>query len=48
MKPCYIYTNTIGIFQCTIDVCLFVVLRPTREFFTHMETKPLSMKGLKI
>ena len=29
-------------------VCLFVwVFRPTREFFTHMETSPLPMKGCK-
>ena len=28
-------------------VCLFGVYRPTREFFTHMETSPLSMKGCK-
>ena len=26
---------------------LFGVFRPTREFFTHMETSPLSMKGCK-
>ena len=28
-------------------VCLFGVFRPTREFFTHMETSPLSLKGCK-
>ena len=26
-------------------VCLFMVLRPTREFFTHSETSPLPVKG---
>ena len=35
-------------FQCTIDVCLLVVWCPTREFFTRMEMKPLSMKSFKI
>ena len=29
-------------------VCLFGIYRPTREFFTHMETSPLSVKGCKI
>ena len=29
------------------DVCLFVIFRPTREFFTHLETSPLPMKGYK-
>ena len=28
-------------------ICLFVVYRPTREFFTHMETSPLPVKGCK-
>ena len=28
-------------------VCLFGVYRPTREFFTHMETLPLPVKGCK-
>ena len=28
-------------------VCLFVIFRPTWEFFTHMETSPLPMKGCK-
>ena len=28
-------------------VRLFGVLRPTREFFTHMETSPLPVKGCK-
>ena len=29
------------------DVCLFGVYRPTREYFTHMETSPLPVKGCK-
>ena len=29
-------------------VCLFGVYHPTREFFTHMETSPLPVKGCKI
>ena len=28
-------------------VCLFGVFHPTREFFTHMETSPLPVKGCK-
>ena len=28
-------------------VCLFGVLRPTREFLTHFETSPLPAKGYK-
>ena len=28
-------------------VCLFGVYRPIREFFSHMETSPLSVKGCK-
>ena len=28
-----------------VYVCLFGVYRPTREFFTHMETSPLSVKA---
>ena len=31
----------------SLIVCLGGVLRPTREFFTHMETSPLPMKGFK-
>ena len=31
----------------TVGVCLFVVNRPTRKFFTHMETSPLPVKGCK-
>ena len=27
--------------------CLFGVFRPTREFFTHLETSPLPVKGCK-
>ena len=30
-----------------IFVCLFGVYRATREFFTHMETSPLSVQGCK-
>ena len=29
------------------NVCLFGVYRPTREFFTHMETSPLPVKDCK-
>ena len=29
-------------------VCLFGVFPPTQEFFTHMETSPLQMRGCKI
>ena len=29
-------------------VCLFRGFRPTREFFTHMETSSLSVKGCKV
>ena len=28
-------------------ICLFVYYRPTREFFTHMETSPLPVNGCK-
>ena len=28
-------------------VCMFGVYRPSREFFTHMETSLLPMKGYK-
>ena len=28
-------------------VCLFWVYHPTREFFTHMQTSPLPLKGCK-
>ena len=28
-------------------VCLFGVYRPIPEFFTHMETSPLPVKGCK-
>ena len=30
---------------CTLIFCLFGVLHPTQEFFTHMETSPLPVKG---
>ena len=30
-----------------VFVCMFGVYRPTREFFTHMETSLLPMKGYK-
>ena len=37
--------------NCTVStimfVCLIVVFRPTREFFTHMETSSLPVKGCK-
>ena len=28
-------------------ICLFGVVRRTQEFFTHMETSPLPVNGLK-
>ena len=34
-------------FSNNLLVCLFEVFRPTREFFTHMETSPLPVKGCK-
>ena len=30
-----------------VFVCLFGIYLPTREFFTHMETSPLLVKGCK-
>ena len=39
----------VTVFVC-LFVCLFVfwgVYRPTREFFTHIETSPLPVKGCK-
>ena len=35
------------IFYYILFVCLFGVYSPTREFFTHMETSPLPVKGCK-
>ena len=35
------------IFFCGAYTRLFVVFRPIREFFTHMETLPLPVKGCK-
>ena len=32
--------------RCTFD-CLFRVFRPTWEFFTHLESSPLPLKGCK-
>ena len=42
---CYFFTwwNIDLIFVCA----LFLSFRPTREFFTHMETSPLPVKGCK-
>ena len=28
-----------------LQICLYGVYRPTREFFTHIETSPLPVKG---
>ena len=33
--------------QIILFICLFVVIRPTREFFIHMESSPLPVKGSK-
>ena len=35
------------IYKVNINFCLFGIFRPTREFFTHMETSPLLVKGCK-
>ena len=39
--------NPLSFFVCFFSF-LFGVLRPTREFFTHMETSPLLVNGCKI
>ena len=35
------------LFVASSERCLFVVFRPTREYFTHMETSPLPVKVFK-
>ena len=35
------------IYETTCLFCLSWIFRPTREFFTHMETSPLPVKGCK-
>ena len=40
------FDSFICLFVC-LFVCLFGVDGPTREFFTHLETPPLSVKGYK-
>ena len=42
-NPCPYVRND----QTYLFVCLGVFFRPTREFFTHMETSPLPVKGCK-
>ena len=37
-----------NILTYSLFVCLFGVFRPTREFFTYMETSPWPVKGLQI
>ena len=37
--------KTLHLWCFFVFVCLFGVLRPTREFFTHMETSPLPVKA---
>ena len=34
--------------QARLPICLFGVFCHTRDFFTHMETSPLPLKGCKI
>ena len=36
-----------GCITMFVFVCLFGVHRPTREFFTYIETSPLAVKGCK-
>ena len=43
---CY-KTKLLLIYALYLFVCLFWVYRPTREFFTHMETSPWPVKGCK-
>ena len=40
------YPPFVNVFTFT-DVWFFVVLHPTREYFTHMETSPLPMKDFR-
>ena len=40
------YQAEVSFFRLIL-ICLFVVFRPTREFFTHMETSPMPVKGCK-
>ena len=50
-RVCWNDTDNILIHSMYVHVCMFVCLfgvyRPTREFFTHMETSPLPVKGCK-
>ena len=49
----YAVTRGLGVslFFCVLFlldfVCLFGVYRPNREFFIHMETSPIPVKGCK-
>ena len=43
----WIYLHKGPIPHYVLFVCLFVVFRPTREFYTRMETSPLPVKGCK-
>ena len=41
------YSNVEKIHVLFLFVCLFGVLRPTREFFTHLDTSPLTVEGFR-
>ena len=47
--PVLIHAFDVSFFTLVIFwfICLFGVYRPTREFFTHVETSPLPVKGCK-
>ena len=48
LTTCKNVQKCVCLFFC-LFVCLFVrVFRPTREFFTHMDTSWLPMKGCKV
>jgi hypothetical protein len=40
--------NSVVPYHLGINDWLFIVLRPAQEYFTHMETSPLPVKGCKI
>ena len=46
MPYCKTCISTFKTLESSLD-CLFGLLRPTREFFTHMETSPLPLKVFK-
>ena len=43
-----VFCTLFCLFEDLLFVCFFLVLRPTREFFTQMGTSPLPVKGLQI